>query len=417
MPSLSDRLKSLGVQVGAQDLPSPKKAKSTSLEAVLSGDALQTPQGETFRVERRDPLGGPHGHTRLELTAPLDVLGFWAGKPSLADLPAEAFAFLDTETTGLSGGSGTYTFLIGAGRFIGPEFVLEQFFLRDPVEEPAQLAAFEAFLAPCQAIVTFNGKAFDVPLLVTRFLTHGWQPPFSDLIHLDLLHLARRLWRDRLPSRALGDLEAHILDILRSEQDVPGWEIPSLYFQYLLDGDAAPLKPVFYHNAMDVVSLAALMNHMAGLLSDPHVQASEHGADLIALGKLYEDLGDLDTAAQLYLEGLGHEDLPRRLLLDAVRRLARLHKRQGELAAAIQLWEQAAALHQLDAMVELAKVYEHRFREYTLAIQWTQTAIDLIQAPPAQNEADLPGGFARRQWLDELSRRLERLNRKTARDE
>ena len=231
MTSISKKkLKALGVQVGAQDLrPAPDVHRISSLANMLSGREIYTPQGEAFLVEEHLPLGSRHGRSKLELKSPLDILGLCLSIPSLAGLSAESFLFLDTETTGLSGGSGTFTFLIGAGRFIGSEFVLEQFFLRSPEEEPAQLHAFEEFLAPSQAIVTFNGKSFDIPLLQTRFLMQGWQPPFGELIYIDLLHLSRRLWRNRLPSRTLGNLEIHILDAYRTEEDVPGWQIPSLY--------------------------------------------------------------------------------------------------------------------------------------------------------------------------------------------
>ncbi len=191
------------------------------------------------------------------------MLAEWAREPRLAELAPADFAFLDTETTGLSGGTGTYAFLVGVARFEDEGLHLAQFFMRDPSEEPGLLAALEEFLAPCQALVTFNGKAFDAPLLLTRYLCHGWQPPFQGLAHVDLLHLARRLWRDRLPSRTLTMLEAHILGAGRSEEDIPGWLIPEMYFTYLQTGDPTPLKSVFYHNAMDVISLVALMEHMS----------------------------------------------------------------------------------------------------------------------------------------------------------
>lgn len=418
MPGLSDKLRSLGVKVGAQDLPSPPPSLPDTLEKALDGHGYPTPQGETFLVEAHYPAGQSYGLGELRLTAPMGTLGRWAGESRLAELPPQAYAFLDTETTGLAGGSGTYAFLIGVARFEGDEFHLEQFFMRDPIEEPAQLAAFEEFLAPCQAIVTFNGKAFDVPLLQARFITHGWQPPFSSLAHVDLLFLARRLWRERLPDRSLSNLEWQILRTLRSEEDVPGWMVPRLYFDYLRDGDAQPLKRVFYHNAMDVLSLAALMNHMAALLTDPVQAGSEHGVDLISLARLFEDLGDLDTATNLYIHGLEHEDahterLPDSVLLEAIQRLALIHKRQENFPAAINLWQQAAHHHHLDAHLELAKFYEHRQKDYVEAMYWTQSAIDLVETLLSSpgNPLSLPL-YERRQWLEELHHRLDRLQRK-----
>lgn len=409
MPSLSDKLKALGVQVGAQDLGPPKHRNPYTIEAVLDGHPYDTHFGETFVVEGIYPPEYLHGNSGLVLDAPLNILADWAGDPRISDLAPQSFAFIDTETTGLSGGTGTYAFLIGAGRFDGEEFHLAQFFMRDPIEEPAQLAALEEFMAPCNALVSYNGKAFDIPLLTTRFVSQGWRTPFGDLAHVDLLHLARRLWRDRLPSRTLGNIEAHILGTTRTGDDIPGWMIPQMYFDYLRSGDARPLKSVFYHNAMDVLSLAALLNHSSKILSDPIHEVVEHGIDIIALAKLFEDLNDLDSATRLYVHALDHEDakenrIPKDLLLQAIQRLAMIHKRQDNFETAVKLWEEAAGHRHIEAHIELAKYYEHRKREYPEAIFWTQTAIELLNSKEFS-------AYERHHWLPELNHRLERLQR------
>jgi len=408
MPTLSERLKALGVKQGAQDLPAPRPRPSPGaalgFENHLPGHAIATPLGETFLIEERYPADYMHGRVCLQCAARMDVLAAWAGEPGILKLALDGFAFLDTETTGLSGGTGTYAFLVGVGRFEGGEFHLAQFMMRDPAEEPALLAAVEQFLAPCNALVTFNGKAFDMPLLNTRFISHGLRPSFSGYAHVDLLHLARRLWRDRLPSRTLMNLEYQILGATRLEDDIPGWDIPHLYFDYLRSGDAGPLRRVVYHNAMDVVSLAALFGHVAAVLDDPLHAGLEHGADVVALARLYEDLGDLDGAASLYLHGLQH-DLPRGVLLEAINRLAAIYKRQNNLTSAIALWQEAARYQHLQAHIELAKAYEHRLRDPFQALGWTQSAIDLVRSP-----AFTP--YERRMLLPELEHRLERLVRK-----
>ena len=200
----------MGIQLGPQNLAPRHKPEIFSIEKVLEGRTLETHQGRTFVVEEYYPMGTSHGQGSLKIDASLDVIGRWIGDEGIVELPAQSFAFIDTETTGLSGGSGTYAFLIGVGRFEEDEFHLAQFFMHDPAEEPAQLAALEEFLAPCQSIVSFNGKAFDIPLLNTRYTFQGWRSPFTGMAHIDLLHLARRLWRDRLPSRTLGNLEVQI---------------------------------------------------------------------------------------------------------------------------------------------------------------------------------------------------------------
>lgn len=417
MPSLSDKLKALGVKLGADELQPRRGIPNLhTIETVLGGAPLATPVGDTFVVEELIPTGRLHGDTRLEITAPREQLAAWAGDSRVTAEPDQSFAFIDTETTGLSGGTGTYAFLIGVGRFIEGAFQLNQFFLRDPAEEPAQLFALEAFLAPCEILVSYNGKAFDIPLLSTRFFSHGLQPHLLNYAHIDLLHLARRLWRDRLPSRTLGNIEYSILHTRRSEDDVPGWKIPQLYFDYLRSGDARPLKSVFYHNAMDVISLAALLNHSAMVLHDPLQSAQEHGVDLLSLAKLYEDLRDLPRAIELYLHGLSHSDaysgsMPKQIYLQALQRLALIYKRRGDYHQAIHLWEQAAHHHDPNAMLELAKYYEHIAKDIDQALSWTEYAI--IHISQFTNSH-----YEQERWAKELAHRQNRLinkadNRKT----
>ena len=177
----------------------------------MTGAFASNSLGETFIHEERFAADYHHGLAPIKLQAPLNIMSAWAADARLRDLPIESFAFLDTETSGLSGGTGTYAFLVGVGKFINDEFVLQQFFMRDPSEEQALLEGLGEFLASAQALVTFNGKAFDAPLLVTRYTLHNIPVPFKDFAHLDLLPLARRLWRDRLKSRALKYLEENIL--------------------------------------------------------------------------------------------------------------------------------------------------------------------------------------------------------------
>jgi uncharacterized protein YprB with RNaseH-like and TPR domain len=171
---------------------------------VVSGDHVETPHGAAFVVEKTYPVDLQHGCATLQIDAPLDTIAEWAEDPRLAELEPETFAFLDAETTGLARGAGTYAFMVGAARYDGDSFQLAQFFLCDPAEEAAQLAALWSFLEPCQVLVTFNGKTFDLPILRARCVANGQPFPLENLPHLDLLPLARRLWRDRLPSRAMG---------------------------------------------------------------------------------------------------------------------------------------------------------------------------------------------------------------------
>ena len=403
MSSLADKLKSLGVKAGTSHFLSPKPGSHT-IDSVVTGTFLSTPHGEAFVSEQVFGEEYLHGVISPYSKFPLSIISQWANDARIAELPISKFAFLDTETSGVSGGTGTYAFLVGAARFVDDKFVLQQFFLRDPSEEPAMLEALIDFLAPCEGLVTFNGKSFDTPLLVTRYSLHRIPVPFKNYAHIDLLPLARRLWRDRLPSRALKYLEEHVLGFTRISEEVPGYEIPWLYFDYLRTGDASPLGGVFYHNAMDVVAMAALLGHVSELLADPYNGSVQHGLDFIALGKLFEDLGHWDEAAHLFecgLElGLAEADFG-----VAVKRLSILQKKRGDMDHALGLWEAASQKGHVYAHIELAKYYEHKLRDVKTSIKWAKSARREIE------KADLPA-YIRKHWLSEIDHRLVRLERK-----
>lgn len=403
MSSLADKLKSLGVKVGTSHL-APPQPDSHSIDSVVAGSFRNTPRGEAFIAEQIFEKDYLHGKTSYLSSFPLSIIAEWANDPRIAELPIDKFAFLDTETSGMAGGTGTYAFLVGAARIVDGKFALQQFFLRDPSEEPAMLEALIEFLAPCEALVTFNGKSFDAPLLTTRYKLHRIPVPFKDYAHLDLLPLARRLWRDRLPSRALKYLEEHVLGFTRTSDEVPGYEIPWLYFDYLRTRDARPLGGVFYHNAMDVVAMAALLGHVSELIADPYSGRVEHGLDFVALGKLYEDLNRWDEAARLFERGL-EIGLTESDFGVAVKRLSILQKKRGDVDQALRLWEQAAEKGHIYAHIELAKYYEHKKRDVKTSIQWAKSARKEAE------RADLPL-YIRKHWLEEIDHRLARLMRK-----
>ena len=402
--TITDRLKSLGVGKGIPPLTQPKRKTGYEIDSVMDGSYLSTPLGDVFISEQVFTSSYLHGSSPILSSLPFSLISQWANDPRLLDLPLSAFAFLDTETSGLAGGTGTFAFLVGVGRFIDGQFVLRQFFMRDPVEEPALLEGLAHFLAPAKALVTFNGKAFDAPILTTRYTLHRMPVPYKTYAHLDLLPLARRLWRDRLESRALKYLEEHVLGMKRTSEEVQGYEVPFLYMDYLRDGDARRLEGVFYHNAMDVVAMSALLTHMNEVMSNPYEGRVEHGLDFIALGKLFEDLGHWEEAARLFEHGLEF-DLTESDFEVAVKRLSTLQKRRGDFEQAIRLWEKAAAEGHIYAHIEMAKYYEHKLRDIKSAIQWTRSALDHLQ------QADLPI-YVRKHWQVEITHRLTRLERK-----
>ena len=404
MPTLSDRLKSLGVKIGAKDLPPPQPSKSHPVEETVAGRFIETGNGRTYLIEQDFPSDYIHGQIGLRISTTPQTIAEWAGDQKIAEQNPESMVFLDTETSGLAGGTGTFAFLVGLGRYTPEGFHLAQFFMRDPLEEPALLLAVEDFLAPCQTVISFNGKAFDVPLLDTRYTMQGWKSPFKNLLQVDLLHLARRLWRDRLPSRTLANLEVQILHASRTDEEIPGWMIPQIFFDYLRDGDARPLQRVFYHNAMDVVSLAALLNHTSALLEDPFFQPRSEYTELAAVARLLQDLGHTKRAVELY-ETCLQAELPKEVFNDTLLRLSLLHKHNNNYPAAVPLWEKAASHKRIYAYEELAKYYEHHTEDLEMALKWTLEALENLDSTNLLN-------IEKMQWKPDFLHRLQRLKRK-----
>ncbi len=284
--------------------------------------------------------------------------------------------YLDTETTGLSGGTGTYVFLVGIGKFDGDDFVVKQFFMRHPGEEYGMLLGLEREFEDIHSLVTFNGRSFDVPLLETRFRMHHRTIMAFDG-HLDLLHPARAIWKYRLPSCSLSTLEHHLLGVRRT-LDVPGWEIPAIFANYLRTKDPYPLAAVAAHNAEDITSLARLNALVAGYQTGHYEPDSLTDRLALALTRLRDEpkVESLSVVVDICLEPAAPATLRRKAIIDAT-----MHgKRLDAWHLLERIWSQA--LHDASAgvrsvaVVELAKYYEHRVRDYHQALTIVEQAID-----------------------------------------
>lgn len=379
----------------------PPRPAPEPLEAVVGGEVVETDAGPLVRVRREFPLS--HAHGRLPLAdafgASGEVLRLLAGA---GDAPADPtrLVFLDTETTGLAGGTGTYAFLVGAGRLDGDRFVVDQYFMRDFDEEPALLSALTPLLAEASGIVSFNGSGFDLPLLETRFVLARRRWPGA-LAHVDLLRPARRVWAASLLDCRLTTLERDVLGLARPD-DVPGSLIPALYFAFLKSRRAAPLAGVFAHNRDDILSLAALLGWFAGAVS----RAEGFGLqpeEVAGLGRLWERV-DPERAAACYREALD-SGLAGPVAHATRLRLARWEKRRARWEAACALWEAASRAECFDPnpWEELAKFHEHRGRDVALARSIVTAALDLARAASAPART-----------LEAFTHRLGRLNRRLA---
>jgi uncharacterized protein len=407
-PTISSKLKSLGVKVGARDVPAPKPLEERrprhAIENVMSGRIISNAYGACYIAESDYAADYLHGHAQVHAPLPLSAVARWARDPRIAECPRESLVFLDTETTGLAGGTGTLPFMIGVGRFIGDQFRVAQFFMRDPEEELALLTALSEWVEPCATLVTFNGRSFDMPLVATRYALHRRTLAIKAAPHLDLLPLARRLWRERLTSRALGSLEHHILGKERQQDDVPGFLIPLMYFDYLRSGDARPMRGIFYHNAMDILAMAALLGHVAQMLADPVGAAIQHPVEYVALAKLYEEFGEHDMAVRVYERSM-ETDLPAHMYREAAQRLSNLHRKRGAFAQSLELWNEAARRGDLFALLALAKHYEHKERDYAQAERMAREAMRAVAN-------GFYAGREKKQLMEELQYRLERIKRK-----
>ncbi|MBI4611653.1 MAG: ribonuclease H-like domain-containing protein [Candidatus Rokubacteria bacterium] len=374
-------------------------ARSHAAEALVGGSLEPTPQGPILVARRRYALLHREGSVPLAaaLEPPPEVLSLLArsreGSP-----PPHRLLYLDTETTGLAGGTGTYVFLVGVGFFDGEGFVVHQYFMRDLDEEPALLAALDALLPRFAGVVTYNGRAFDLSLLETRFVL-ARRPWPESLWHLDLLPAARRVWGSSLTDCRLTTVEAHALGLSRTD-DVPGALIPSLYFDYLRRRHPAVLPKLFAHNRQDVLSLVALAGWMGRALSDPE-GVSLRAEEYAGLGRLWEPW-DGERSQRCYRAALDRR-LPEpsrgRLLL----RLAELAKRDRRWEEACTLWETAiagAGFH-IRPWEELAKYHEHRSRDVPRASCLVTEALRRARAAAADPLV-----------IERLTYRLARLTRR-----
>jgi uncharacterized protein len=341
------------------------------VEEWLTGQEVETQFGRHFETEKLYERHRRHGSADIGSLAdlPHDLLESLA----IPNSPPSEWAFLDTETTGLAGGTGTCAFLVGVGRITPEGFRVRQFFMRDHGEEASLLDALSRHLAPFRVLITYNGRAYDQPLLETRYRLNRARPPFSALDHLDLLHGARRLWKLRFDSCRLVDLETQVLGVER-QGDVPGALIPYVYFEYLRTRHAARMLPVFHHNATDILTLACLTAIVPYAFKDAGSAPLKHGAEMAGIARWLRAAGELDQALGLFRRAVD-AGLNDELLFKTLWDIGMLERK---LACPLATWTDLAAAKnpfRVRALEELAKHYEHREKNYTQALDLTRQAL------------------------------------------
>jgi hypothetical protein len=322
------------------------------------------------------------------------------GQPSLGAFDLRRAVFLDTETTGLAGGTGTAAFLVGVGWVEGERFRFRQYFMRDYHEEAALLRGLAEDLAGVERIVTFNGGVFDVPLLESRYRLNRERFPFASALHFDLLYPARRLWKARLESCRLQSLEQALLSV-RRHGDVPGEEIPRIYFDFVRRRDGRAMARVLEHNRLDVLSLAALAALACQWVDGEH---AEDPRDVYCLARVLERAELYDRSERQYRRLL--EEAPSPVRTASLMRLAARAKKAGEVERALRFWQEAADGGNWLALRELALHHEHRSRDLPAALSMVEIGLDRL---------DGERGPGTRRALEDFHRRRHRLLAKLAR--
>ena len=386
---------------------------------ILGGAVVERSEGAVIIVDREYRAGMLHGRLSIgDITSTIndgvDAMTLMAEAWPAAKGIGGRLLFIDLETTGLFGGAGTQAFLIGCAAVDGDAIRIRQFLLPGFEHERAVLAEVQRWSKDHGALCTYNGRTFDVPLVETRFMFHRLPCPLDGVPHLDMLHAARRLWRQRPmttgpdpddASCSLAVLEKHIAGLHRVG-DVPGYEIPSRFFRFVRDGDARPLTAVLEHNRLDLLSLAAVLARAITLITKGPAEAKT-AQEAYGLARVYERAGAYDNAEASLLRTI---EFARRVAAEpevhgeALRRLAWIRRRARRVQEAADAWRELAALPRCAAALRreakeaLAIHYEHRSKDLGVA---RQHALDLLE--------DLDANHVRvRHRLDRLERKLAR---------
>ena len=364
-----DRAMNLRQRDGSVDLPTTRRSV-TPLEHVVMGEEARTAYGNFFVSRSTMNADAVHGRARIcdVACASMEAVGLLAGLQMDQDMSLSDGLFLDSETTGLTGGTGTFPFLIGLGWFEKGAFVTCQLFARDFSEEAAMLRHLNELASGKRFLVTFNGKAYDLNLLTARFILNRCPNTLTTMRHVDLLHPCRRILAPRLENARLSTIEKDVLGVER-DGDVPGSEIPQRYFDWLRRRDGRLLEDVFIHNRLDVVSMALLLKYLTVLVEDIQETGRPNDGDLLKVAALIQERGDLEKAGRMFqaLISSRHTDVA----VSARQALSLIYKKVHRWEEAAELWQNLLTFDpdNFFAVEELAKFYEHRTRECGKALE------------------------------------------------
>jgi uncharacterized protein YprB with RNaseH-like and TPR domain len=386
-----------------------RKKEVFPVEQLVRGEVISTPEGESFLAKEDYPLDYRYGE--VTLTDVLDIPTYPAHLLSkderLKELDFRKALFLDTETTGLSGGTGTLAFMVGLGFFREDRFIVQQLFMRDYSEERASLSLLREMIESFQFLVTFNGRHYDIPLLETRFILSRKPARIREMPNFDLLYPSRKIWKGAYENCRLVTLESRLLGVER-EGDIPSEWIPQLYFEYITTGDARKIKQIFFHNQMDILSMVALAGRIHLVYHDPQAAKPRKGIEHFALGRLFWEHGQREKAIPCFETALKRCDDD--LSWEVMKWLSIAFKKTGQREKAHALWEEMLSRpYQKDVFpyIELAKYHEHRFKNWDQAIAYVDRALAMIPSGQ-QKEIDLLRNRKRRLEMKKSAKPKER---------
>ncbi len=369
-----------------------------------AGSVRQTEQGPVWMVETAYDEGYLHGRVELSAQVPLTPLEILDPNCNQDGFSFDKVAVIDTETTGLAGGTGTYPFIIGIGFWRDDRFVIRQYILRDFSEEPAQLTAFSSDLQGTTSILTYNGKSFDMPLLRTRFRINRMDIPFGNYPHFDFVHPCRRLYRRHFDTLNLTHLETKILGFER-EDDVPSHLIPRIYFDYLQNRDETHLLPILNHNRNDIISLYMVAQETFRRIELALAHSFDDDLLMLSLGQILYRSGQCQRSCEI-LSCIKSEFAPREIVDESLKIYGRAARKMKDWDSAVRIWNQMLRVGRFGYFphIELAKHYEHRLKDYQRALDYTNIALRTIEF-----ERDFMSPPVYENTLKLLKRRLQRL--------
>jgi uncharacterized protein YprB with RNaseH-like and TPR domain len=363
-----DKLNSLGLHFGTNHLKINLNQGKSEF-SVTNGTISENSLGSFYYLDTKFDRNYRHGQIEFSNLITYSENKRFPGMDSSFNI--NECIFIDTETTGLSQSAGTFAFMVGVGIIKEDSLLIRQYFLRNPGEEAAMLLDLSNFIENYKVLVSYNGISFDIPILINRYILYRMPHDLRTKKQLDLLKYSRSIWRYQFEDRSLKSIESKVLSYQRTSEEVPGWMAPEIYRDFLKTGNYSQIQGVFYHNAMDVVSLAALVIKIDHVLSTSSDYEEQYDTLNFALAKLYDKNNERNIAVEIYEKAIIQNNIPHEIKIKAILSLSKIYKRENKYSEAVSLWEKAVEMENIDSMVELAKHYEHRERNISKAIYYT----------------------------------------------